>query len=657
MNTYSFAITILLSASAAGTLSAQVIRPMRPFSTEGTLKSVARGSVIMNDKSGRLWQLRMAGSDGVVSLGKNLRFQARKPLIEVSGSLGKADMQTGMAVQFECFISDEGRIQQPVTEVKWLDSSKAKGSAKLNKKKSNENGETHCLVSGTIDQVDRNGFTVRIPRSRLADNGTIAVPLADDVKFTVKTRDLSKAREGDVITDVSGVELSTGDFVIQKLAVRLIKKPASATDSTDNPTDRKRNRKPATPVAKVLDSKYEQLSDTPVPPRIVRDRFVWVTTDLSDRKTRMLIDELTEELTLLATFYQRPPTAPLECYVVSDPQAWPAPKLPAKVLEAITNKTAELVPQSGGSGSRSKQVAIYAPANTKLIRGELVKAYCYQVFGGIGPDWYSEGMSEMGKQWKAPINEVQLDAELLKVFTKIKNPKTIEQIIDGESAAAPEDPPKSDLERRRREGAKNRQRRELAAYRWALCFMLSNNPNYQRKFKELGVKLMMDREGSIEETFGKVIKQLTFEFEQFTKNVDNGYRVDLAAWPWAHRFKDIDKSSTRQASIEAKLGWQPVALVEKDASYDMVTKGKWRIDGAGHETTAEGDKAGVGKLIAVILQDDYTLTEPIPIGKGLSFRSPAAGRLYARCHESWGALADNSGSIATFIRHAKKKKP
>ncbi|MEM9187376.1 MAG: hypothetical protein AAGB00_12855, partial [Planctomycetota bacterium] len=71
---------------------------------------------------------------------------------------------------------------------------------------------------------------------------------------------------------------------------------------------------------------------------------------------------------------------------------------------------------------------------------------------------------------------------------------------------------------------------------------------------------------------------------------------------------------------------------------------------------ADGDPDGRGRLVGAILRGGelgpYTLSEPFELGADAGFTAPAAGDLYLRCRESWGALGDNTGEVTVAIRRA-----
>jgi hypothetical protein len=189
------------------------------------------------------------------------------------------------------------------------------------------------------------------------------------------------------------------------------------------------------------------------------------------------------------------------------------------------------------------------------------------------------------------------------------------------------------------------------AWRWALCHLLANNPNYANRFKPLAIALMEQREGvSFEAVYGPVAKQISFEYDLFLQTLDNGYRADLCAWQWNEKFVPLQGQRRTQKKITAAFGWQASGvLLEKGESYDIAAVGNWKIAQDGSEYDADGDKDERGKLVGVILNDSQ-LSDPILIGKLKRFEAPSDGQLYLRCQDDWNKLADNEGELTVHFR-------
>ena len=621
-------IALVLLLNMASSLFAQVV-PVRPFKTSGAVKSISDGMIAITDRSGKSWQMRYSErKDGRISLGKKGIFNGVAPVIEITGSLPMAEIDKGFRVRVVGNMDDDGRLTKPASEVSWVDDSKFKPGIQLDRKRRDDKGNEACAITGTVQRFDRGRLTLKVSRSRYSPKGTILFPVARDAKLVVKSRDLTKVQEEDRISEVSGVELNTGDFIIQKIKVSLVATSSGKKDS-------KGKYKKSSSTAEVLEKKYEKLSDEPVAPRDVRSQHFIVRTDLSARKAKMLLDKLETMVGLVSRYYGRPLPGVIQCYVAEDLKRWPKDVFPEYVKAKMANNEGRTVSATikNSLGARQTKSVVYSGSRTGTVQHEAVHAYCNLAFGSTGPTWYSEGMAEMGQYWKEAQREVDVNDVVIRHIRKSKKPKKLTEII--------------------KPGQITGDSWEAYAWRWALCHLLANNPNYNKKFRDLGIGLMMERPGvSFTSAYGKVAKQLMFEYDQFVENVDNGYRADLCAWKWRHRFKDVTPKKHEKLKVAAKGGWQPGVRVEKGVRYDVAANGKWEIDGTGTETNANGDKKGVGKLVAVVMKD-YKLSETIELGEKSNFVAPTDGELYFRCNEEWNRISDNAGGLTVYIRHSK----
>ena len=625
LNTICRFLAASIVVAAVTPLSAQLIRPVRTFATEGLIKSVGPGRIAVADKTGKSWQMRFSTRpDGRVALGKNRFFSARKPSVQISGSLPIQQLEKGFMVRCECTLDERTKkISKPVSKISWLDDRQFKLGVKVDRKQRDDEGVA-CTVSGVVEGVRRGRLFLDVGRSKYASNGKMLVPLEADSRFDLKSHDLSKVQEGDRVTKASGVELNTGDFIIQELTIRVV----------DNRSESNQKQSPE-PETKKLDQKYERLSDELVAPRDVRSQHYILHTDISDREAKMLLDRLEEMLGFVSRYYGRPQSGVVECYVVADMKQWPPTFFTEEVKQKIANKeglTQSISAVSSLGGRRSKST-VFTGNLPGVVQHEAVHAYCNLTFGSSGPTWYSEGMAEMGQYWKESQREVDVDPRVIKYIRRSKSPKELKEIV--------------------RPGQITGDAWEAYAWRWALCHLLANNPNYSRTFKQLGIGLMSKKPGvSFTSAYGRKAKQLMFEYDHFVKHVDNGYRADLCAWRWKHRFKELRGKGHETFKVEAKYGWQPALRVMEEAEYDYICKGEWLLDGTGTKAGADGhDKLG-GQLSAVVMTD-YELGEPIQLGAQGSFKAPATGDLYLRCEEDWTRLGDNSGSISVHIRLAR----
>ena len=59
------------------------------------------------------------------------------------------------------------------------------------------------------------------------------------------------------------------------------------------------------------------------------------------------------------------------------------------------------------------------------------------------------------------------------------------------------------------------------AWRWALCHLLETNPNYTKKFRPLGLGMLMKQPVSFEQTYGDVADQI---YKQACISAGTGWR-------------------------------------------------------------------------------------------------------------------------------------
>jgi hypothetical protein len=255
-------------------------------------------------------------------------------------------------------------------------------------------------------------------------------------------------------------------------------------------------------------------------------------------------------------------------------------------------------------------------------------------FGSTGPTWLAEGVAEMANYWKEGEQAVDISPAVMTYLQQASPKRGLLEI------AVPGRTPSGTW--------------QDYAWRWALCHLLANNPNYDDRFKPLAIALMEERPGvSFESVYGPVAREISFEYDQFLRAVGNGYRADLVAWPWKARFRPLKGDSGRvTAAIRARAGWQASGLrVERGATYEAAADGTWRTAAAGEPVTADGSGAGRGRLTAVVFRDaEFALEEPFHVGVAKRFTAAADGQLFLRCADDWTGLADNDGEVEVTLR-------
>jgi hypothetical protein len=348
---------------------------------------------------------------------------------------------------------------------------------------------------------------------------------------------------------------------------------------------------------------------------------------------------------------------------VKDIDKWPAGLIDPQGLASIRGGGGVTKSQGRRVGQRTITKAIvYAGADRGTPQHEAVHAYCAQAFGRTGPTWYSEGMAEVGKYFRDGDASVEIHPGVLRYLQR-SDRKTLDEIVNSNEVTG--------------DSWQN------YAWRWALCHMLGNNPNYANRFRPLGLALLSNRKTmTFNNTYGAMAKEITFEYEFFLDHLVQGYRVDLCAWDWKTRFRKPRRSVPTRTKIDAGRGWQPSGvLVEKGTQYELVAKGTWELakplgPGEKKEDAAEASKApsrsrrssrrrtepqreteavdadgqagGRGRLVGIVF-NDYELSEPFELGAECTFKAPMDGRLYLRCREKWGQIAHNKGTINVQI--------
>jgi hypothetical protein len=284
-------------------------------------------------------------------------------------------------------------------------------------------------------------------------------------------------------------------------------------------------------------------------------------------------------------------------------------------------------------GSRRRST-LYSFADHGVIQHECAHGFCHMTFGSTGPTWLAEGIAEMANYWKDGEQAVDVNPAVM-AYLQRASPKRglLEIAVPGRSPSGTW---------------------QDYAWRWALCHLLANNPNYDDRFKPLAIALMEERPGvSFESVYGPVAREVSFEYDQFLRAVGNGYRADLVAWPWKARFRPLKDGAGRlTASIKARAGWQASGLrVDRGATYEVAATGMWRTAAAGEALSADGGAGGRGRLTAAVFRDtEFALEEPFPLGAEKRFQSAADGQLFLRCADDWTALADNDGEVEVTLR-------
>lgn len=375
-------------------------------------------------------------------------------------------------------------------------------------------------------------------------------------------------------------------------------------------------------------------ASAPGTPTDYRSQNFILHTDLAAADAKDLLLRLETMLGLVSKYWGRPCSGQIECYVVKDLSNWSDkqldPKGYAKIAEgAGVTMTAKLT----GERTFLAKSTVYAVADRGTPQHEAVHAYCRQTFGEVGPIWYAEGMAEMGQYWREGDNAVHCDEEVVKYIHSVP-PRSLNEIVNAKAITGDS--------------------WESYCWRWALCHLLANNPNYSAQFRPLGLSFLTGKGGSFEKTYGSMADQIAFEYLFFLEHFDIGYRVDLCSWDWKRKFRPLAGSASVTTKINAGEGWQPSNVsVAAGTDYEYTATGKWQMSKEGDSVDGQGDERGTGRLVGIVLKD-YQLSKEFELGASGSFKAPADGQLYLRARDAWNELADNKGSLSVKLKAQAK---
>ncbi len=118
--------------------------------------------------------------------------------------------------------------------------------------------------------------------------------------------------------------------------------------------------------------------------------------------------------------------------------------------------------------------------------------------------------------------------------------------------------------------------KDTYAWSWLVCHLLEYNPNYRTRFRTLGQDYLANREDTFGKLFDPMAKQLAFEYQFTVDHMAPGYRVDLCAWDWDKRFRNLDGCRPIRTKIVAARGYQASGLlVAAGQSYAYSARGTW----------------------------------------------------------------------------------
>ncbi|MCS5632226.1 MAG: hypothetical protein NZ744_15420, partial [Pirellulaceae bacterium] len=489
---------LLLSAP----VHAQAINIVEMLDIGGTVESVGASQLVIKDTDGKTLLVRVQGKTAnavVLENGQRLRYPAT---VEILGSMDLKNLGVGQSVRLTVSLNRQGNSQGEVAGVELaLADTDQRGISLLGKPPA-VNEYAQCVVIGQFIRVLNQRMVVRVPEENgFTRKTTLSFALAADAKVTFVSDDIKQVVVGGKVTQCVAARLNTGDIVAKQLRVEVSKYEAGL-----NSLDAK------------LYAKYQHLSDDPQSPRLIRSPHFAFMTDISDREGQVILHKLETMVTLLSKYFGRAPTSVINGFIVQNLDVWPQGVL--KEPEGVAKIRAHAGICFNSSLGNQRRAELYSCDDHGVIQHECTHGYCHVAFGSTGPTWLAEGVAELGQYWKFGEQEVSINPSVISYLTRTPRKKSLLEI------AVPGRVPAGGW--------------QDYAWRWALCNLLANNPNYSPRFKPLAIALMEQREGvSFQSVYGQFGNRLSFEYRLFIEYLGNGFRPDLCAWQWGAKFKRL----------------------------------------------------------------------------------------------------------------------
>ena len=372
-------------------------------------------------------------------------------------------------------------------------------------------------------------------------------------------------------------------------------------------------------------------------PRSYESKNFTIHTDLPKPEAEQLLVKLETMLGLISRYWAVPNRRRLECYVVADLTSWPAGTIDPRAIPSLRSGGGVTLADFRRAGNRTAMQAVaFAVARTGTVQHEAVHAFSYHAFGTCGPQWYAEGMAEVGTWWiegKTTVNAPQYVTEYLRTATR----PTVREIVGGET---------------------QKLGWQTYAWRWALCHMLGNNTNYSTKFRPLGISLLTHKRLTFSGAYGRQMDQLQFEYDFFLDHVEPGFDAARCSWDWKTRFRTLKPGRTASTTVHADHAWQASGVrVREGQTYRITAAGEWKTAADAPAVSVSGDSEGHGALEGLILTR-FQASVPFRLGASRTWTAGADGNLYLRCADSLSELADNSGSVeVSFEAHTPTDEP
>jgi hypothetical protein len=613
-------VSLILACVAGGiaqSATAQIVATGRA-TLAGTVESATKDGLTLRDADGTSWTVRVQGKgERGIALADGTLLAA-PATVTVRAEFPASGLKPGQVVRFRCRLDRTGKADDALADLTVIDGGEVslgvtdlRGPAPAGMPQTVERE-----ITATVKAANAKRLVVDLPRDKAFNRKTtLSLPLAEGATARLVSDDPARIEPGARVVRLEAIRLQAGDLVATAVDVE----NAAAAKVADKGDE-------------ALERKFRGLSsEVPAQPRLVRSEHFAFLTDLSDREWAVVSFKLERMVSALEKFLGRSMPGVVEGFVARDLAKFPTGSIDNPVgVEKIRRGEGVCVNSRLGA---QRHARLYSCADHGVIQHECVHGICHLAFGSSGPTWLAEGLAELGNYWREGDPTIDLPAPVVGYLQNASpRRKLLEIAVPGRTEAGTW---------------------QDYAWRWALCHLLANNPNYSNRFVPLAVALMEERDGvSFESVYGPVAREVSFEYDQFLATLGNGYRSDLTAWPWKAKFQRLPAAAEAKVKIKAQGGWQASrVLVEAGDRYDIEADGSWTIAAAGQPLGADGEPDGRGRLVAAVFAD-YALTPETPLGAKSTFEPAVAGQLFLRCADAWTELGDNEGEVTVTIRRA-----
>ena len=607
---------ILCAISAAAFLlpefaSAQIGKSTGRFNRVGVIAAISDGNITVRHDDGQ--EIDYSTRNLLENAGGN---------ITVKGCLPTSFIDLGMRLSTSVGMSPMGKVEAPASAFQFVNDQ----STPISLERTDTSG-IYNIVGIVIRRTGR-GLLLKVPKSPQARQGRVELTTTPDTKLIYDMQTLDHVNPGDTVQSMLGVTYANDLNMISSIII-------------DLSPNRKRSTAPLSTTDQLL-QKYAYLSDNPkTQPREIKETNFVLDTDISDLQAKVLGIKLENMYDAVRRYYKKRPKQKITAKIVGNPTSWVAQ--PMAAVDPLAPSVRAIQTNSRNiNGGQSMPPSFECDDDHDTVLRNAFASYCELTYTRTGPKWYSDGMALVANYWEINNRSVSVPPELV-AFLKSAPPNSLPLfVLDAVNSTS----------NNSNFGSDSLTRDEAAC--WALCYMMIHNKNYKKEFRSFGIDLLMGEPETFRMRFGNELRQIDFEYRQFIKNFDIGYREDLCQWNWRMTPKKLFGADMIDTDVDSRGGWQATKVeIVKGETYEYAAKGEWQTDPESELATASGLN-GAGRLLGAIYDNNnYQLSETIRMSERGKFVAETSGQLFLRCEDKWNELDDNKGRLKVHVRKAQ----